>query len=130
MNNNFNNDKDKEYEVYSKSYTPGDDGYTEENATYLRNGGVNSSVSLKKRIGIVSLLVSVGLLICTALVFITAQTVSDKYEKILDKKLEASIENNEHDAGVGENLRPQIDDIKDNWFYGFDFLFKFLLFFC
>ena len=119
MNNNFNNDKDKEYEVYSKSYTPGDDGYTEENATYLRNGGVNSSVSLKKRIGIVSLLVSVGLLICTALVFITAQTVSDKYEKILDKKLEASIENNEHDAGVGENLRPQIDDIKDDWFYGF-----------
>ena len=120
MNNNFNNDKDKEYEVYSKSYTPGDDGYTEEKTTYLYNVSGNSSVVSKKRTWLILLLAFVGIFICAALVLITAQTVSYKYEKLLDKKLETPTENNEHSASSGEISRPHINGINDDWFYGFE----------
>jgi len=120
MDNNIQNNNQKdEYEVYSKSYTPSNDGYTEEKNSYLYNVTGDMVLKPQKKTRLIVLCAVLGALLCVTLVFVTSLAVSQKYESILDKRLEADAIN-KPSASENEAFDVKNDGHENDWFYGIE----------
>lgn len=129
MNNNYNNDKENnEYEIYSKRYIPGQNGYTEQKYSY--NDGeyyYNTAHQNEKKTQGKKFLAIIAVILCAAIfcggiMLCTAMLVSNYYDGMLDKiklneTLDTDVDNSEKHNANDSNELPQND--KD-WFFGLD----------
>lgn len=125
FDNENGNKKVDEYEVYSKSYTPSEDGYTESRDSYTEGAPYatyNEKQDAGKRIFSVAVIAALVLGLCFALVLITEKVVSDRYAALADRY--QSVENDNGDeatATAPETEGNSPEQIGENsWFFGLD----------
>ena len=129
-NNDFENNRQNndEYEVYSKSYTPSENGYTEQKNSY-QSGEYHDSYSFQKpnrgvgkRILAVMAVVLCAALLCAGIMFCTAMVVSDYYDGLMaDTERSGDTEQSVSDDTQGgvANEKDAIESPKENdWFFG------------
>ena len=134
-NNSFENndikDVQNEYKVYSKSYTPGENGYTEQKQSYQGgeysynyiscNAGVKKAGKNKKFLPVLAVIMCT-LVLCAGTGIGTAFIVSGHYDSLFeenkllygesdDKETQGTVEFEEPGKGHKEN---------QDWFFGFN----------
>lgn len=122
MDNNIQNNENKnEYRVYSKSYTPGNDGYVEEKNTYLYSVSGSSAAVKKRKTWLIALFIALGFLFCALLVFVTARIVWSRYDDIIDRNLQLYVEkNNANSSPESATDGIEAETSKTDWFYGIE----------
>ncbi len=129
FNNDNENKRPNEYEVYSKSYTPGEDGYTEQRNSYTEGGSSGRTKNNDSRIRNFTKIAVIMLLMafCCALVIITEGVVSARYDRqqidgnvVVDATL-PSKEPVKDGEDTAESPSPLTDNSgNSNWFFSLD----------
>lgn len=129
-NNDFENNRqnNNEYEVYSKSYTPSENGYTERKNSYQSGEYHYSYVSQKpnrgvgKRILTVMAVVLCAALLCAGIMFCTAKVVSDYYDDLIADTEQGGDTNlpvaDDTQGNLTDNREHDENPKDDNWFFG------------
>lgn len=122
MNNNDfdNNRQNNEYEIYTKRYTPGENGYTEQKNFY-QNGEYNSNSQHKKkgtRLLAVIAVVLCASVFCAGLMLCTAMVVSNYFDNELDKI--TVVERLPEGSAAPEQTETPESDKQGDWFFGLD----------
>ena len=120
MNDNGfdNNRQNDEYELYSKRYTPGENGYTEQKNFYqgteYQYNYVHQEKKNRKRLVAVTAVVICAALLCAGLVLCTAMIVSGYFNSEL--QVENIVQDN---VALGDSEAPESEK-DDDWFFGLD----------
>ncbi len=140
-NNSFDNNNNENiqngessYEIYSKSYTPSENGYTEQKQSY--QGGEyhysyvtpeRSKNKTGRKILAVFGVAVCALVLCVGTIFCTAKIVSDYYEGVIadtphaDDGLPEVTDGGENKVEVTEPQDADISEENDgDWFFGFN----------
>lgn len=129
-NNDFENNRqnNNEYEVYSKSYTPSENGYTEQKNSYQSGEYHYSYMPQRKNSGVgkkilaVMLVVLCAALFCAGIMFCTAMVVSNYYDGLIsdggqsgDAKLPIADDTQNNVTDEKESVEPPKEN---DWFFG------------